>query len=898
MNWRSLGTALSLAMAAFGAAPSWATEEPRGRIDQRFADDSVTETPDFRMHVVPLLGRLGCNGRACHGSFQGQGGLRLSLFGYDFKADHEGLVLGDKPRVDKANPAASLMLQKATMTVDHEGGERAKINSWQYRVLKKWIDGGALPVDLKQAPEFVKLHVTPEEVVGKATGEQHQIRAIVEWSDGTREDVTPLCRFSSNDDQVVAVDEQGLMTVTGKGDTHLVVFYDNGVSPIPVMLPISTDPLPPLVARTPIDQHVAVKLTKLGIQPSDVCTDAEFLRRVSLDLAGVLPTADEATAFLHDSSTDKRSRKIDELLERPSYSVWWATRLSDYLGNNAKNLNNQGGGNANECAAEWHEWLRKRVDENVAYDDIVEGVVLANSRKEGESYQDYCDRMSRLYWKGSGGSYADQHALGYFWSRRNFQKLEERSLGFAYSFLGIRIQCAECHKHPFDQWTKDDFDRFKQFFARVRVGNQPNTKDEVKTMLAGLGVDQKLKGNDLQRVRDKLLRDGKIVPFDEVYVMAAERRDAGKPRKEDKGRKAPAVAGRTAKILGGDEVALDELADPRIALMEWLRSDDNPYFAKAFVNRVWSNYFNVGIVDPPDDVSLANPPSNAPLLDYLARGFVASGYDMKWLHREITNSDAYQRGWKTNSTNELDDRNFSHATPRRLPAEVAYDAIFQATASDEAIVAMADMRNRAISDVANTRRNNGVSTYALQIFGRSSRESNCDCDRSMEPSLLQTVYLQNDAEMLSMIDRKGGWLDQIVKSTERSAKTKVEQPTETIPAGRRRKEATRAQLADRLEKLEKKGRVKEAGQLRTQLEALDAQIEAEKATAVAEELVIEEARLPAIIEQAYLRTLSRRPAPEELKRAIEYIHDSDKPATGIRDVLWALLNTKEFIINH
>lgn len=900
LQWtRGLMVALGLA----GSVSLASADEPVGRIDERFAAESIQETPDFRQHVVPLMGKLGCNGRACHGSFQGRGGLRLSLFGYDFKADHEALALGDKPRVNTAQVADSLMLQKPLQVVPHEGGTRLKEGTWQHRVLTQWIAAGAKPISAA-TPEFVRLDVTPTEIVARTRGEKFVLKAVAVWSNGVREDVTPLCRFQSNNDQVAVVDETGLVTSAGPGDSHIVAFYDNGVVPIPVIQPVSDKfgPNYPQVATpTRIDELVVQKLRKLGMVPSDVCTDAEFLRRVSLDMIGTLPSSAEVEAFLVDTSADKRARKIDELLERPAYAAWWATKFSDWTGNNAGKLNNKQP-DANVLANHWNEWLRVRIEKNTPYDQIAEGFILAVSRQEGESYKQYCERMSSYYRKESPADFADQPSMTHYWIRREFTTPDERALGFAYSFLGIRIQCAQCHKHPFDQWTKDDFDRFKEFFSRTRYGNAPGTKDEEQAMLAEAGIDPKNQknGNDLRRLISERLQKGDVMPFPELYTAAPNRPPREKDKDKDKAKKRPQiVAGRTAKVLGGDEVKIESLDDPREVLMDWLRDAENPYFARAIVNRIWSGYFNVGIVEPVDDLSLANPPSNEALLDYLASEFRNRGYDMKWLHRTIANSRTYQLSWQANSTNEFDERNFARSVPRRLPAEVAYDALQRATMSDfESAKWETSTQNRAIANpIVTSRGGRGKSDYALTIFGRSIRESNCECDRSAEASLLQTVFLQNDTEVLTMIGSKGRWVDQVLKRGEPERDAKEAAADTKKKQARRIAEADLSRLKDRLKAAEKKGRTDAAEAIRKEIARRQSDIEAvEPATEKPKPQA--DVDLKALVRQAYLRTLSRYPNDAEIARASRYFEETGDVGRGSRDLLWALINTKEFVVNH
>jgi len=863
-------------------------------IPERYASSEVQETPDFQKHVVPMLGRLGCNGRACHGSFQGRGGFRLSLFGYDFKADHEALLTSESSRVNVASPLESLIIVKPTDEDMHEGGQRYQKDSWEYHVLRRWIEGGA-KFDSTQVQKLTALEITPQELQFSDKGQQAQLKAVAVWEDGSREDVTPLCRFQTNDELIAAIDENGLITSHEQGDTHVVVSYDKAVVPIPVIRPLTdlvADKYPQIEAPTKVDELVIEKLRKLGIVPSELCTDAEFLRRVRLDLTGSLPVAKEVEAFLADTDPNKRAKKIDELLETPAYAGWWTTQLCDYTGNNDQNLNNISP-LRNRPSQDWYEWIYSRVEQNVPYDQLVEGIVTAQSMKPGQSYREYCEEMSDLYREGR--SYGELPGMTHYWSRRDFQNnIEARAIAFAYSFMGIRIQCAQCHKHPFDQWSKDDFHQFKNFFARVQPSNQNAPREyrkEYSQMLADLGVEGR-RANELRQKLPELLQEGKTIPFGVLSSTATLQRTR-QPDDEypefDHG-----------KLLGGEVVDVKAVDDPRTIVMDWLRRADNPYFAKAFVNRVWSSYFNVGIVNPPDDLNLANPPSNRALLDYLAAGFIESGFDMKWVHRTIANSATYQRSWKSNETNELDERNFSHAIPRRLPAEVAYDALQQATASDERVTAMCESnQGRAIALAGASARNNanGDQAFALTVFGRSTRESNCDCDRSAEPSLLQTVFLQNDRSMLSRLDDvRGTWLDQVARE--------LKPPQSDDSQGERRLAGLEKQLetAERqLEKFQESNNERQIAQARRRIAQLQKQLDDGNAQVAKDDAKLSEdagEKVAQYVIDAYLRTLSRYPHESELARSLAHVNQATDPVDGLSDLLWALVNTKEFIVNH
>jgi hypothetical protein len=891
-------------------------------VSQRYTNaDAGGESPDFQKHVTPLLGKLGCNGRACHGSFQGRGGFRLSLFGYDFKTDYDELF----GRVDPEVPADSLILQKATMQVQHDGGQRIKPGSWEYHLLLQWVRTGSNP-RIENPPTLQRLEVTPAEILFTAPDQQQQLKAIAVWSDGSREDVTTLCRFQTNDDQVADITQEGLVTAASPGDTHVVAFYDSAVVPVPVIRPVSPqygDQYPNVPAPTKVDELVVNKLRKVGIVQSELCTDAEFLRRVSLDVTGTLPTPAEVRAFLLDQSPDKRTRKIDELLERPGYVAWWTTKLCDFTGNSDDKLNNvtpiQG-----EASKHWYAWIEKRVRDNVPYDKIMEGIVMAVSRNPGESYEDYCRNVSKLYHKDGPGAvgYADRQGLAHFWSRQNFQTSEDRVIAFAYTFLGTRIQCAQCHKHPFDQWTQDDFRQFEGFFKST-VGRQaarPDAKADYERMLATFEKAKDLKGNDLRRVLADEVRDGAVIPLAEVYAVKAQppRRPAGR----NNGRTPPVPA--TAKILAGPVVDLAQFEDPRQPLMDWLRSPDNPLFAKAFVNRVWAAYFNTGIVSPADDLNLANPPVNAELFDYLAKGFIEHGFDMKWLHREILNSRTYQLSWIPNSTNRQDERNFSRAVPRRLPAEIAVDILLQATLSNSRnaeFVTNLDKRAVAIPGAGLRRGNRSPAEYALTVFGRSIRESNCDCDRSEEPSLLQTIFLRNDSQALALLDAGDGWLAEVAKQHKLTF-TRRSSPDGADVARERQRAAQRQQLQERftarvkrlkaqIAEAEKDNAEKQVAALRGQLKTLREQARAQgivDADAAAEDATSEDTpaavtappdfNAEEIITEAWLRTLSRFPTADELQTAQTHIRDAQDPVEGIRSVLWALVNTREFVVNH
>lgn len=765
---------------------------------------SGQQVPDLQRHVVPLLGRLGCNSRTCHGAFAGQGGFRLSMFGYDFVADHENLV----ERVDTESVDASLLLNKPTSAEEHEGGKRFSPGGWEQRLLWRWIEAGAQGV-ASGAPTFVRLDVSPAEFVAAAPEDRQQLRVVAIWSDGTREDVTALTRFETRDDAVAKVTSDGLVTVVGRGDTHVIAFYDNGIVPVPVVLPVG--PLPKdfiePIGKNRVDQIVERKLNRLGIRPAKVVDDAAFLRRVSLDLIGTLPTESEVRNFLSDTQANKRMRKIEELLLRPEYVTWWTNLLCDLTGSNAGYLGATE--MAQPVAAQWRSWITLRVRENIGWDEIARGMVTATSRRPDESYADYVVRQSGYTRPKDNGFAALGNPMPHFWYRDNIARASDKALAFGYSFMGVRLDCAQCHKHPFNQWSKDDFEKFTQFFTRIKTGAAPDAADWHTSMRAILGVPDKLNTAALRRQSYlRIAAEGRPIPWKEVYLTP------------------PSDTPQMGKLLGAGELDLSAYADPREPLFEWLLHEPRRYFAKSFVNRVWAHYFHAGIINPPDDLSLANPPSNQRLIDFLTEEFIANGYDMKWLHRTITNSDTYQRSWEANQTNRADERHFSRAVLRRLPAEVVVDAMIQATASDSAVKKLAtNVQDRKIAQHPKSYQTRSID-YSLLVFGKPLRTTNCDCERQNEPTLVQALYRRNDEETLRLLNRQDGWLKQIED---------------------------------------------------TSREKLD---------------------IKRLVESAYLRVLSRYPTTEEMDISKTHVTSLQSTSEGMRDLMWALLNTQEFITNH
>ncbi|WP_442510330.1 DUF1549 domain-containing protein [Novipirellula sp. SH528] len=772
---------------------------------QRYDDAEIADVPDFQRHVVPLLGRLGCNDRNCHGSFQGQGNFRLSLFGYDFQMDHAGLTgkataTADK-RIDIQHPVDSLILQKPTLQMDHEGGERFTSESWEYRLLHRWIEASAPKV--KQPQELVRLEVQPSEILFTQGNGTDQLRVVAVWHNGDREDVTPLCRFRTNDDSIATVNQDGEVTSVGAGDTHVIAFYDNGIGSVPVIRPHSSEGFQSAKidsSTSPIDRFVFAKLNKLNITPSPNCSDEEFLRRVSIDITGTLPTPDEVRSFLNDHRDHKRRRKVDELLDRPAYAAWWTNKLCDFTGCNPQQQAELG----QELSVQWYMWILSRLEANLPYDELVRGIVLAQGRRPGQSYDDYAAETSAYFHDQPDVDFAERETMPHYWTRRSMQKSEQAAEAFAQNFLGIRLQCAQCHKHPFAQWTQQDYKDFSRFFANVKFGVAPDDQQRYRELANQVGIS--VRGDEGSPVRNEDLRklaSGRVLPWRELYI---------KQRDEAE----------TAGLLRSGLVTLDGEADPRQPVMDWMSNPENPWFAQALVNRVWASYFHKGIVEPPDDLNPANPPSHPQLLDWLTSRFIENGYDMKWLHREIVSSQTYQRSWRPSNDNHNDRKNFSRAIPRRMAAEVVYDSIKQVVASaDKAVEVRTDLTRRASGHLSMRL----AGTYAMQVFGKPERAVNCDCERSNQPTLLQAVFLQNDPIIEQRLE-DSGWLQEIA---EREANDR------SLP-------------------------------------------------------------LRELIEEAWLRSLGRQPTETEFERSVVHLSQSPSVVEGMQDLLWALLNTKEFLL--
>lgn len=774
----------------------------------------AVESVDFERHVIGVFSKAGCNAGSCHGSFQGKNGFRLSLFGFDAKLDLASLTReSGGRRVNPLAPDQSLLLRKAAGRMPHDGGVRFAVDSWQYAILRDWIASGTKWDPGRGDVRELWLDTPTFTVVAKATHRPLCVTAV--FADGAEEVVTPFCEFKLSDDMVADVTEAGVVTARKPGETALIVSYRGAVASTRILVPAerpATLSFPNDVPANVIDGEVLAKLRLLEMVPSPLAGDAEFLRRVTIDTIGTLPAPDEVRQFLSDPSPNKRSRKIDELLVHPLHAAVWATRLSDMTGNNPDLMVGVPGPLRPRFAQMWHDWFRRRFADNMPYDQIVRGVICATSR-EGAEAKEWVDAQVALdeqAQKGFGGDYSKRDTLDLFWKQQNMT-LEARGERVAAAFLGVRLECAQCHKHPYDRWTQSDYRSFANVFAQVQVGASPEARELVNRVNAER-KDQAAKNNQALQLR-------------EVYLAAAPARP-GRPKLmispralRDPETSQPA----TPRALGGPPIAPDTPTDDcREKLLTWMTRSDNPTFARNFVNRVWAHYFGLGLVEPVDDFSAANPPSNPKLLDALARTFIADQFDVRAIERLILNSRTYQATSLTNVSNRLDRANFSRSYVRPLMAETVVDVLNAALGVKEALGNDGPAGSHLI-EVGSSRLTNGGLAYAMRIFGRPARTSACDCDRSTEIVLPQTLYRMSDPTVMQKLSSPAGRVMTYAKS----------------------------KLSD-----------------------------------------------AEIIDELFLATLSRFPTDAERSAARASFGNGAKRTAWIQDTMWALINTREFILNH
>jgi Protein of unknown function (DUF1553)/Protein of unknown function (DUF1549) len=707
----------------------------------------------FVNEVIPILTKAGCNTGVCHAKAgNGQNGFQLSLLGFEPNEDFEHLVNeGRGRRLFPASPEQSLLMQKATAKVPHGGGARIDENSPRYELLMEWIRQGCQN-DGIAAPKLQAFEVQP--ALGQVNpGDAQPLRAIAHYADGSQRDVTDLALYESNDPAMIEVGSTGLVNIKDiPGKAAVMVRFQGRVAvySASIRLGASLDSMP--TTKNFVDQHVFENLRQLGIPPSPIVDDATYLRRVTLDIAGRLPTVEEAVKFYQTTEPNKRELAVDRLLKTPDYADYFANKWTALLKNRRDDASDMKSNFA------FHAWMRDSLLANKPYDQLVRELLASTGTVIGNPAVAWYKRV-----------------------KEPKQQLED----VAQLFLGVRMQCAQCHHHPFERWSQDDYYSLAAFFSQV--GRKPSNT----------------RGEDLI--------------FHKRGTATAKNMKTGAMLK-------PAALGDKIPDIAPD-------VDPRLKLADWMGSRENPFFAKALVNRYWKHFLGRGLIEPEDDIRDTNPPTNPALLAALEKHFIESRFDLRELVRVIASSHAYQLSSQPNQHNLADRQNYSRFYPRRLQAEMILDAI------DSLAEWQTDFPNlptgtRAIALPDNSY--NNASPF-LKVFGRPESESVCECERVQSSSLAQSLHLINANDIKSKLHKPNGRADRLAKDT---------RPVEER------------------------------------------------------------------IGELYMVAFSREPKPNELTIALSYLNESRVDANGqaidpvvanqnnFQDLIWALMNTKEFLFNH
>lgn len=703
-------------------------------------------TINFTQQIRPILNKSGCAMAACHAAQHGKGGFKLSVFGSETDVDHRAMTRDSLlRRVDFVRPENSLVLLKPAMQVPHGGGRRVEPGSTDYQILDAWIRSGC-QAPQKTDPEVVGVTVFPTRRVGQ-TGLKQQLRVEAEYTDGTRRDVTAWARFDSMDDGVLSVTRDGLVTTVGKGQGPVMVRFEGHAGISLFVVPYAEQvELKGWTNQNFVDELAAAKFRELGIEPSPTCDDATFVRRVFLDAIGTLPTPEEVAAFLGSTDPNKRTVLVDRLLGMSSdptqniyndaYSAYWSLRWSDLIRNSSRELGDQG---------MWalHNWVRTAFRENRPFDQFVRELVTAK------------------------GSIYSSGPANYFRLNANPPALTESTLQ---TFLGVRMECAKCHHHPFEKYSQDDYYSFAAFFARV---SQKNSEE--------FGL------------------------FGRESVIIV--RDAGEVTHPKTGKR---MEPKPLDSL----TPVDHPLDRRIPLAQWLTSTDNPLFARSIANRYMDFLMGRGLVEPVDDMRGTNPPSNPPLLDALARHFVDGKYDLKKLMRVIMTSRLYQLDSQPQPGNAADYRFYSHFPVKRLTAEPLADAIDRVTGVQTKYKSL-PLGTRAI-ELPDAE----YPDYFLNTFAKPRRASVCECERSPDANLAQALHTLNGDTLANKIGDKNGRIAKLLASGKSHAE---------------------------------------------------------------------------IVSELYLVALSRLPTEQEQTTSVQFLDEYSSRDEYYQDLLWALMNSKQFL---
>lgn len=639
---------------------------------------NATSNPplSFTNDVMPVFSKSGCNAGSCHGAARGKDGFRLSLYGFDPKGDYHRLtreMLGR--RVDLAVPEDCLLINKAVGAVPHSGGELFKPGTEYYNTLLNWLEAGA-SFDEGKVQKVVGIELYPKNAVLNGPDSKQRLTVRAKYEDGSDRDVTSLAYFSTNNDNSAIVTQDGLVTAKNRGEAFVMCRFDThtvgaDVIVLPKDVEFTWNETP---ENNYIDQRIHEKLRNLRIQPSELCSDVEFIRRASLDICGIVPSPERVNQFVADASPDKRAKYIDEMLARKEFVEMWVMKWSELLQIRSTRQVSY------KATLLYYDWLKSKIANNVPVNQMVRELL------------------------GSQGGTFTVPATNYYQNEQNNLKVAEN---VAQVFLGMRIQCAQCHNHPFDRWTMDDYYGFVAFFSQVARKASEDPREQIVFNRGSGETKHPVTGQNM------------------------------KP-----------------KFLGGIEPETKN-KDRRAVVADWIASADNPYFAKNLSNIVWAHFFGKGIVDEVDDVRVSNPAVNPQLLDELGSKFKEYDYDFKKLVRDICNSRTYQLSTKTNATNESDLTNFSHASLRRIRAEVLLDVISQITETKNKFRGL-PLGSRAVQIA-----DGNTTDYFLTTFGRAKRESVCSCEVIMDPSLSQALHLLNGSTVNNKI-KQGKLIERLI----------------------------------------------------------------------------------------------------------------------------------------
>lgn len=707
---------------------------------------------NFANHIVPIFTKLGCNGGGCHGKSGGQNGFALSLLGFVPELDYQTLVKENRGRrLLPSVPEFSLLLQKATGQMAHAGGKRMELDSDEYKLVRRWIASGT-PYGSSKDPIVEKITLYPEHRIVQRNNRQ-QFAVYAHYTDGTIVDVTRQALYESNDPDIAVVDGTGLVrTLDVAGESAIMARYQAQVAVFRSTVPLGK-PIPEYAFqhKTVVDKHTHAKWQELGIVPSDLSSDEQFVRRVHIDLTGTMPTAAQVLAFLNDKNPNKRDVLIDQLLETPEYSYYFANRWADILRVKRGNQAARAFGTFS-----FHNWIRESIAQDKPYDQFVREILAATGDES---------KAPPTMWY------------------RDLQKPEQFVDDTAQLFLGVRMACAQCHHHPYEKWSQDDYWGMAAFFGMLERKTIPVPGAAAQPGQAGARLVIRNKGT------------GTVI--------------------NTRTKTAAAI-----KALDGPEITLSPGEDPRHRLVDWMVDAKNPFFARSVANRYWAHFFGRGIVDPVDDMRVTNPPSNPALLDALAKELVDSNYSLKHLVKVIVKSRTYQLSSLPNEFNKHDKKSYARYYPRRLSAEVLFDAVSQVTNSPTTFPGLpadthAPRRAIMLPDES-------FQSYFLDVFGRPQRISACECERVTEANLAQALHLLNSKEIQDKLARTGGRADLLAK---------------------------------------------------------DARPDAEK------------------VEELFLTALGRRPTGPQLETALRNIEANAKTKkVAYENIIWALINTKEFIL--